>query len=56
MYGYCAYCGRPIESSCVSKNGKHWHATENDRGERSTDRACWELSAYGAVTLIRSDP
>jgi hypothetical protein len=52
----CAYCGRPITNGVVITLAKKaYHATENDRGETS-ERACWELSGYGALTLISGDP
>ena len=46
----CAYCERPIETSFVTLGGRHYHALENETGER-TGPSCYEQSCHGTRNL-----
>jgi hypothetical protein len=46
----CSYCGRSIETSFVTLGKKHYHALENDIGDRGGP-SCYTLSEHGTQTL-----
>ena len=46
----CSYCGRCIETSFVTLGDRHYHALENEIGEKAT-RSCYDLSQHGTRTL-----
>jgi hypothetical protein len=51
----CSYCRRSIETSFVTLGERHYHAIENEFGERA-ERSCYELSEYGTKTLSGNFP
>jgi hypothetical protein len=46
----CSYCGRQIETSFVTLGKRHYHALENESGEKD-ERSCYDLSQHGTKSL-----
>ena len=46
----CSYCRRSIETAFVTLGETHYHAMENEFGQKC-GRSCYDLSEHGTKTL-----
>jgi hypothetical protein len=46
----CSYCGRAIETSFVTLGEKHYHALENEKGEKASS-SCYDLARQQRISF-----